>query len=121
MKTNLTNYILAIILLSGCDRNDIKVETTKNNPECVNESKRWRKLFHYWNNRYPDEPPKTMEVKFTNKSRSKYIEATIEYTTKYKGVETKFIKLKPGQVHQECKSADCKISILGEREIFDND
>lgn len=121
MKTNLTNYILAIILLSGCDRNDIKVETTKNNSGCVEYWKSHREKFYNYRGYYPDDQPVTMGVKITNTSRSKYIEATVEYRSKDYGVRTEFIKLKPGIVHEECESEDCKISILGEREIFDND
>ena len=109
MKTRLTHLILATILLSGCDH--IKIEITENGSPC-----------YYLQMGY-DPPPNdtTMKVEYTNTSRSKYIEATIKYTYKSGFVETSTIKLKPGEIEVDCLYPKTKVSVVGEREIKDND
>lgn len=105
MKTNLTNYILAIILLSGCDHT--KVEVTENSSDC----------------NYPralGEPEfRTTRAEYTNTSSSKYIEVTIKYTDKEGDTWTSTKKLKPGEIKEDCLYPKTKVSIVGEREIND--
>ena len=108
MKTRLTHLILATILVSGCDHT--KIKTTENSNSCQYRSAGW-----------PEDYSPTMNVEYTNTSSSKYIEATIKYTYKNGTVSTYTKRLKPGAIETSCEEPTTKISIVGEREIKDND
>jgi hypothetical protein len=62
-----------------------------------------------------------MKVEYTNTSSSKYIEATIKKIDKYGTVRTFTIKLKPGEIETDCLEPTTELSVVGEREIKDND
>ena len=108
MRTNLTHYILAILIFSGCDH--VKIKTTKNSHNCGYRGSGW-----------PEDYTPTMNVEYTDTSSSKYIEATIKKTYEDGTVTTTTEKLKPGEIETDCEEPTTKISIVGEREIKDND
>ena len=59
-------------------------------------------------------------VEYTNTSESKYVEVTIKYERNGKPSYTETKKLKPGEIDYECLSSETIITIVGEREITEN-
>ena len=109
MKTRLTHLILATILVSSCNHTTVKIN--KDNKSCLAEA---------YDSNYVEVDSNYVEVEYTNTSSSKYIETTIKYIYSDGTNSTSTIKLKPGEIETECKLKDIKVSVVGEREIKEN-
>lgn len=99
MKKQLTFFTLSITLLSGCYHTRIQdgVDTYSS---CGKDEK---------------------TVVYTNTSRSKYLEVTIKDTYSDGSYKTKTKRLKPGEITRSCAKTTTILSVVGEREINDND
>lgn len=102
MKAKLISMGLAIAVFFSCGSFGFDTKIEYSNDRCLNYN------------------PKRRLLLFTNTSKSKYLEVTIRYDDNGH-VSTSVIKLRPGEIEEECKYWKSKVSIVGEREITGNE